>query len=586
MDGYVTIGTELDTSDFDAEIKYIENQMEEIEYKLKQADMGFDVGDTQKLEASYSKLNRQLTKLVKKQQDLNKSDLSNLTKSIDNVGSSVSKTIKKVTRWGLAIFGIRSAYMAVRQAMSTLSQYDDQLASNVEYIRYALASVLKPVIEYLVNLVYKLLSYVNYLAKAWFNVDLFANASADGMKQANKQAKQLSKTLAGFDEMNVLSDTSGADAGGGVSPSFDLSKMQGDIPEWLKWIRKNGDKIAAIIAGISAGLIALKFGASGLMALGIGIAISGIILAITSLLKYLNDPSWKNFGGIIQGIGIAVVGLGLIIGNLPLAVSGAAILIVGTVIKYWDKIKEFLQNGIDWLKTKGREIFEMIFGKLFTPIYDAFVNILQSGLNFLDRTFTNIKTIFDNIIGFVKNVFTGNWKGACENIKNIFFAIFDQIKAHFKLVFDWINNLVIGIGTTVGNILGGAFKAVVNGVLRAIENILNTPIKTINSLIKTINKVPGINLGTLGTFNLPRLAKGGIINQPGRGVMIGGSAIGGEKGIEGVIPLTDSQQMALLGEAIGKFININATIPIQVGNRLVAREIKKIMADDDFAYNR
>ena len=40
-------------------------------------------------------------------------------------------------------------------------------------------------------------------------------------------------------------------------------------------------------------------------------------------------------------------------------------------------------------------------------------------------------------------------------------------------------------------------------------------------------------------------------------------AIAGESGREGVIPLTDSQQMALLGEAIGKYININATIPVQ-----------------------
>ena len=37
----------------------------------------------------------------------------------------------------MAIFGVRSAYMAVRSAMSTLSQYDEQMATNVEYIRLA-----------------------------------------------------------------------------------------------------------------------------------------------------------------------------------------------------------------------------------------------------------------------------------------------------------------------------------------------------------------------------------------------------------------------------------------------------------------
>ena len=52
---------------------------------------------------------------------------------------------------------------------------------------------------------------------------------------------------------------------------------------------------------------------------------------------------------------------------------------------------------------------------------------------------------------------------------------------------------------------------------------------------------------------IPHLAKGGIVNLPGKGVPIGG-ALTGEQRQEGVIPLTDSQQMALLGEAIGKYI--------------------------------
>ena len=73
--------------------------------------------------------------------------------------------------------------------------------------------------------------------------------------------------------------------------------------------------------------------------------------------------------------------------------------------------------------------------------------------------------------------------------------------------------------------------------------------------------------------------------MPSRGVPVG-SAIVGERGAEGVIPLTDSQQMELLGQAIGKYITVAPTIPVYVGNRLVAREIKKINAEDNFAYNK
>ena len=50
--------------------------------------------------------------------------------------------------------------------------------------------------------------------------------------------------------------------------------------------------------------------------------------------------------------------------------------------------------------------------------------------------------------------------------------------------------------------------------IRTIERVLNTPIRAINGLIGTINNIPGINIGKLSTFSLPRLKAGGIINMP------------------------------------------------------------------------
>ena len=220
------------------------------------------------------------------------------------------------------------------------------------------------------------------------------------------------------------------------------------------------------------------------------------------------------------------------------------------------------------------------------PLYDGIVNILQDLLNWFNDMFTNIKNIFDNRIAFIRNVFTGNWKSAWENIKNIFVSIWDIIKSTFLNVISIIKNVVVGIGQTVGNIIAGVFKAVVNAVLRTIESVLNSPIRAINRLIGVINNVPGINLRTLSTFNLPRLAKGTILNAPGRGVPVaGGTALAGEAGREAYLPLSDTQLLEELGSTIGKYITINANITNSMNGRIISRQLQKIQNDSNFAYN-
>lgn len=565
MDGKVVIGCDLDTKSFDAQIDYVESQMQEIEDKLKQADMGFEVGDTQKLEADYERLGIKLDNLRKKQTKLNqeqankgKLDLSGVQDGIDNVNKGLNKTIKKVAKWSLAIFGVRSAYMAVRSAMSTISQYEDGMKNNIDYIKYALAYTLKPIVEWILNAVVKLLQYVNYIAKAWTGKNLFK--TADAFKNAQKGAKglnkELQKTTASFDEMNILQDTkSGGGSGADITaPNIDLTGIQGEVPQWLKWIVDNKDLIIESLFGIAGGIIAIKLGADLLMGLGIGLIIAGIVKMVKAIIDFIKDPSWDNFAKILEGltvilIGVAIAMLAVNAANpvawIVLAIAAVAAL-AALIIENWDKIKKVLGTVGQW--------------------------------------------IYDHIIKPVADFFSRLWQGIKDGVG----SAVQWVKDKFKTIVDFFGNLIskiVGlfkkIGTKVGDAISGAFKTVINGVLKAIENILNFPIKSINKLINVINKVPGINLGTLPTFKLPRLAKGGIINQPGRGVPIGyGQAIGGENKMEGVIPLTDSQQMELLGQSIGKYVNINLTNITKLDNRQIAKEQRRINAQNDFAFNR
>lgn len=662
MDGYVTIGTELDTKSFDAQIDYVKSQLEEIEYKLKQADMGFEVGDVQKLEAEYEKLTTKLGNLVRKKEEFNKTDFSGIKNSIDKIGNSVERVTKKVGHWALAVFGIRSAYSAVRSAIGTLSQYDDQMAINIEWIRYLLASTLKPVIEGIIQLVYKLLAYINAIAKAWFHVDLFANASTEAFEKNNrslkgsvKQAKELNKQLAGFDEMNVLQEngdvSSGGGGGGATLPDFGAMEDI-KIPGWLQWIIDHKDEVIAVFSGLVtflklAGKYIKKLGlGKGLKkAIGIGIAVGGIVYAIEGLIKYLKDPSWENFGQIIQGIGVAIIGLGIAFLGLPAVIVGVAVLIVGTVIKYWEQIKSTLQKGINWLKDKSDWVHKHL-GDVIGNIYDFFVNIFQRVLDYFDEVFTAIKKVFDGVIEFLKGVFTGDWKKAFEGLKKIFSGIFDAIYAKFKLIFGYIyeyakmiiNNIIAifnklkdvvsSIFNTIKNIISSVFdfiknnivspvvgfftgvfekikssaetvfngmKDVIKGIFDSLVDIVKVPINliidAINLVISGLNKISikvpkwvpiyggkrwGISIG-----KVPKLASGGIINQPGRGV-----AIGGEAGPEAVVPLTNAQQMELLGEAIGRYIRVELTNVTQLDGRQIARKVEQINNNNRFVLNR
>ena len=275
--------------------------------------------------------------------------------------------------------------------------------------------------------------------------------------------------------------------------------------------------LLSIIWGILQPLFTF-IGANAVIIGGIILIIGGLALAIQGLINYLKDPTWENFGVMLTGIGIIATGVLLIFGGFPALITlivGAIVALGVAIYKNWDNIVKFTKELVQKIK-------------------DAFGN----AINWIKEKFNSMVSFFSGLIS--------------------------KIVGLFKT-----------IGAKVGDAIGSSFKTVINGVLKAIETILNKPVNAINELIDVINEVPGIDLGRLPTFKLPRLAVGGIVNMPSRGVPIGG-AIAGEAGAEGVIPLTNSQAMETLGQAIGKYVTINANITNTMNGRVISRELQKI----------
>ena len=529
------------------ENKNIDQLNEKYSLQIEQYDM-----INEKIKANALNQEMLKTKITQTQDAIKQ---AHFTEGFDKIGKSIDRVVKKVGRWALAIFGIRGAYMAVRNAINVISRDDQQLKADIDYMKNAFAYTLEPIVRAIVNLAKELMYAIQYIAYVLTGKNIFANANKS-LASANKNAQALKKTMAGFDEMNVLSDSGGGDSGG--MPSFDLSKMNE--------MSETGKGLVGVIMAIAGALGLLKLSELleklGLISEALGFSQAfGIGLILLSLYNIImdiigiwekfdsdvegNNTTLKDWGDVLTWVGVGIVGIGLLIGGLPVIVAGAIIGIVALIMKYWDDIKKFFTEKVfDWLDRQIEKLEKTTFGSFIANILKEVKLKIAQVIGFLDDLFNRIKRLFDGI--------TKLFKGDSSGWRDI-------------------------------------FGALLNGIIRKLNsfiNGMNSMIAKGGDLLSGLGKIFGADWNIHARIpNIPYLAKGGIINMPSRGVPIG-SAMVGEHGAEGVIPLTDSTQMALLGEAIGKYININATVPVYVGNRLVARELKKINAEDNFAFNR
>ena len=210
--------------------------------------------------------------------------------------------------------------------------------------------------------------------------------------------------------------------------------------------------------------------------------------------------AFQRFGSILTGP------LGIII-----AVAGA----IALLYKNWDTVKAWLVNFGNTVNQIWTNFSNMV-GNAIAAIGQKFPMLgayLQGWWESIQAAVDNVKAIFQNIIDFISNVFSGNWSAAWQNIVNIFGNLFGMIV-----------NLA---------------KAPINGVISAINWVLSK----INSISVTIpDWVPGVGGKTLG-FNIPtipQLAEGGVATSP----TLAEIGEGGEP--EAVMPL--SKLAAMLDE--------------------------------------
>lgn len=450
-----------------------------------------------------NKLKKEIVETTKQKFQLRGFD--NVEKGLKDINKNVEKFGRKLSNLvlGAFVFNVLSnGLRKMQQKFTSLLKTDDQFNSSLNQIKANLMTAFAPIYQAALPAINSLM---NGLAKltgtiATFTASLFGKSVKDASKDAKKLSSSLedvsksgedaSGSLASFDKLSVVggADSSGGGAGGGsdidYSGEIQTSQRLLDFLNNIKdFVVQNKELVIGFLSGVAAGLLAIKLGVDLLTATGIFLMVVGIVGAIASIVTYLKDPTWENFWKIIQFIGIAIVGLGLILGNLPLIIIGVAVLIWATVAKHWDKINELLQKAIDWIFDHLDDIRKK-FGLVGEIIAVAIAAVIRTIQTYFTNMFTGIKQIVDGII----KIFKGNFK---EGIKDVFGGL--------------------------GKILLAPFNALWSGV----KVILNYLIDGFNKLIGGVNKlsfdvpdwVPVIG-GKKWGFNIPkipRLAEGAVI---------------------------------------------------------------------------
>ena len=202
----------------------------------------------------------------------------------------------------------------------------------------------------------------------------------------------------------------------------------------------------------------------------------------------------------------------------------------------WAAIQEVCSVVAEW------------FGEQFAKAYTAIKNAFSSIGKFFSEKWTAVKNAFANVGSWFKSKFSDAW----AKIKQVF----TPVGQFFGGIWNTIKEKFTNIGQKVGDAIGGAFKKAINFVLQTAEKVLNAPINAINKLLDVINDIPGISIGKLATFSLPRLEQGGVLKRGQVGLLEG-------NGSEAVVPLDKNKKW------------INAT----------ARDMKQALANEGVINN-
>lgn len=442
-------------------------------------------------------------------------------KSMNGMGQSgrglrgILSTLGMTARFMFASFVIQGVLSGVKEGMQNLSKYSKQtnadlslLMSSLTQLKNSLATAFAPILTVITPvlnaLIQKIITVVNafgQLTASLAGQGTFVKAKkvnqdyAASLDKSSKKAKNLQRTLMGFDEINKLDDknSSNSSGSGGLSPNDmfetvkipnkykDLAKMlkdawaQGDFTkigqmvgkkinealESIPWdkIKKTCNKIAKSIATFLNGFIeTVDWGL-------VGNTISqGLNTAFGFANAFAKNFHWDSFGKAIgNGINGAMEGLDWdLIQETVRNVVGGIVTSINTFIKTtkWNLVGKTIGNG---LNTALEAVYTAVTNFKWKKAGKALADAINGLFDTFDwakagKTISNgIKGVLDFAITAIENVKWSNvGKDIATFLENIdWLGIATRI---YKLLCTALASALAGLAGLLGKLIGDAAK--------------------------------------------------------------------------------------------------------------------------------
>lgn len=536
---------------------YLRTKIEDLKDLLAKADMGFEVGDTMKIEADIEKLENRLRKLQSQGQNTGKETSSafdkikakvksagthlaglggkfkNVLSGSKNLGKTFTSTfnsgIKSIKRFAMGLLSVRTAVSMVSKAMQSYLSYDTQLSDSIQNCWNVLGSLLAPVLEFVVSLFSKAVSYVNAFVQALTGINLVARANKKAIDSQAKSTKKLSEAQSSLDEFHTINTDNGS--GNDNKPitiePVDMSKLD----FLFDWIEKAKQLLATLFDPIKqawenkgqAFIDSLKNAFDGIKHLGIAVFSSILevwtngtgqkyienqlelftnIFNIVGALAQALANAWTNAGNgtaIIQAIAdifIAIQDVVISISNslLNWVMSENFQNALNIVFGILRDLFGYAQEIASWIATMYETYLAPVVDKILDcvsriiiaigsvweflkpvidTIIDVIMNVLEPVIDGLCGIIGGIIDVLSGVADFITGVFTGDWSKAWDGIKLIFSGVIDAIVSLFRGLYNTIVALLQGAWDIIKSIWSVVSSWFNNAVIKPLGNLFN-----------------------------------------------------------------------------------------------------------------